>query len=52
MVDISKEKCERNAIEAILDNDRTLWLNKNHIEEGLDHKNSRETILTYLSNHR
>ena len=39
MVDISKETCKRNAIETILDNDRTLCLNKNHIEEGLDHKN-------------
>ena len=28
---------ERNGIEATVDNDRILYLNLKHIEEGLDH---------------
>ena len=39
MVNISREKYERNGIETIVDNDGILWLNEKHIEEGLDHKN-------------
>ena len=38
MVNISREMSERNAIEAIVDNDGILRLNEKHIEEGLDHK--------------
>ena len=29
---------ERNDIETIADNDRILWLNEKHVEEGLDLK--------------
>ena len=35
---------ERNGIEATVDNDRILYLNLKHIEEGLDHKNLRNKI--------
>ena len=44
MVDISRKTYERNGIETV-DNDGILWLNKKHIEEGLDHKNLREIII-------
>ena len=39
MVDISKEACENNDIEVIVDGIGTLWLNEKHIEEKLGHKN-------------
>ena len=52
MVDISRKTYERNGIETIVDNDRILWLNGKHIQEGLDHKNLREVTATYNSNHR
>ena len=39
MVDISKETCENNDIEVIVDGIGTLWLNEKHIEEKLGHKN-------------
>ena len=29
-----------------------LWLNENHLEEGLDDTNLRGTTSKYLSNHR
>ena len=37
MVDISRKTYERNGVETI-DSDGILWLNKKHIEKGLDHK--------------
>ena len=52
MVDISRKTYERNGIETIVDNDRILWLNGKHIQEGLDHKNLREVTTKYNSNHR
>ena len=52
MFDISRETYERNGIETIADNDRILWLNEKHIEEGLDHENLREITIKYSSNHR
>ena len=52
MVDISRKTYERNGIEAIVDNDRILWLNDKHIEEGLDHKNLQEITIKYHSDHR
>ena len=52
MVDISRKMYERNGTETIVDNDGTLWLNKKHIEEGLDHNNLREITTKYNSNHR
>ena len=52
MVDISRNTYERNGIETIIDNDRILWLNEKHIEEGLDHKHLREITRKYNSNHR
>ena len=52
MVDISRKKYERNGIETIIDNDGTLWLNENHIEEGLDNENLQEIIIRYHSGHR
>ena len=36
MVDISKEKYENIGVETIVGNDKILWLNEKHIEEGLD----------------
>ena len=39
MINIEKETYENNYIEAILDGTSTLWLNENHIEEKLGHKN-------------
>ena len=39
MVDISKETCENNDIEVVVDGIGTLWLNEKHIEEKLGHKN-------------
>ena len=52
MLDISRETHERNGIEMIVDNDRILWLNEKHIEQGLDHKHLREITIKYHSNHR
>ena len=48
MIDISRERYERNGMEKIVDTDNILWLNEKYIEEGLDHKNLRETALKYL----
>ena len=39
MVDKSRETYERNGVETIVDSDGILWLNKKHIEEGLNHEN-------------
>ena len=52
MVNISRELSERNAIEAILDNDGILQLNEKHIEEGLDHKHLWEIAIKNHSDHR
>ena len=35
---IAKETHEENGVEVIVDDSDNLWLNKKHIEEGLDHK--------------
>ena len=50
MVHINRGTNERNGIETIVDNDGILWLNDKHIEERLDHKKLRATILKYISN--
>ena len=47
MVDRSRKTYERNGIEAIVDNDGILWLNKKHIEEQLDHEHLRIITLKY-----
>ena len=52
MVDIRKNTYKRNGIETTADNNKTLWLNEEHIEEGLDLKNLREITTKYNSNHR
>ena len=39
MVNINKETYEDDDIEAIIDGNKTLWLNDKHIEEKLGHKN-------------
>ena len=52
MVEISKEKHERNVIETIVDKDRILWLDEEHKEEVLDHKNLRETTIKDHSDDR
>ena len=52
MVNISRKTYKRNSIETIVDNNRILWLNEKHIEEGLDHKNLREITIKHHSNHR
>ena len=52
MVDISRETYERNDIKAIIDMmEWNMWLNKKHIEEGLDHKNLTEFPMKYHSDH-
>ena len=45
--DIWKKKGRNNNY-----NDGILWLNKKHIEEGLDYKNVREITIKYYSDHR
>ena len=52
MPNISEKMYEKIEIETILDNDGILWLNKKHIEEGLDCKNLREIKTKYHSDHR
>ena len=52
MVDISSKKNERNGIEIIVDNNELLWLNKKHIEEGLDHRDLIEIRANYHFSHR
>ena len=47
MVDISRKTYERNGIEAIVDNDGILWLNKKHIKEQLDHEHMWTIPLKY-----
>ena len=47
MVDRSRKTYERNGIEAVVDNDGILWLNKKHIEEQLDHEHLRIITLKY-----
>ena len=47
MVDISRETYERNGIEAIVDNDGILRLNKKHIKEQFDHEHMRIIRLKY-----
>ena len=48
MIDISRERYERNGMEKIVDNGKILRLNEKYIDEGLDHKNLRATALKYL----
>ena len=45
MVGISRKKYEKNDAKAVIDNDGILWLNEKHIEEGSDHKKSREIAI-------
>ena len=55
MVNISRKNYERNDIVTIVDNDRILWLNEKHIEEGSNHENLQDIIRKYHSddkNHR
>ena len=43
---------KKNDIEKIVDNDRILWLNEKHIEEGLYHKHLQGFTIKYDSDHR
>ena len=52
MVDISRETCGRNGLEAIKDNDRILWLNEKDREEGLNHEYLRVITINHHSDHR
>ena len=52
MVDISRETCRRNGLETIKDNDRILWFNEKHREEGLDYKHSRDITINHHSGHK
>ena len=45
MADVSRETYVKNEIETIIDNGWILWLNKNHIEQGL------KFVLNYIKNH-
>ena len=47
MVDISRKTYGRNVIETIVDNDRILWSNEKHIDEGLDHKILQQITTKY-----
>ena len=42
---------EKNGVEVVEKNGK-LWLNKKHIEEGLDHANLRVITSKYLSKYR
>ena len=52
MVDISRKTYGRNVIETIVDNDRILWSNEKHIDEGLDHKILQQITTKYHPDHR
>ena len=52
MVDISRKTYERNGLETIVDSNGVLWLNEEHIGEGLDHKKLQEIITNYHSDKR
>ena len=52
IVYISSEKFEENGVETVVDNDGIFWLNENHIEQGLDHKNLLIATVEYLSHHK
>ena len=47
MVNLSRETCERNGIETIVDNDGILPLNKKNIDGQLGHKNLQEITIKY-----
>ena len=47
----AEKKYERNGVETIVDNDGTLWLNKEHIEVGLDHKMLQVATVKFLSDY-
>ena len=49
---ITKETYENNGIEAIVDKNRTLWLNKNNIGDGLKHTNLPVITRKYHSDYR
>ena len=49
---ISSKISKTNGVETIADSDGVLWLNKKHVEEGLDHINLQKTTLKYLLDHR
>ena len=51
-VDFCRKKYERNGLLTIADRNGILWLNRKHVEEGLDHKNLRVTTVKYLSDYR
>ena len=47
MVNLSRETCERNSIETIVDNDGILPLNEENIDGQLGHKNLQEITIKY-----
>ena len=47
MVNLSRETCERNGIETIVDNDGILPLNEKNIDGQLGHKNLQEITIKY-----
>ena len=52
MVNIDKETFENRRIESIIDGNGTLWLNENHIEEQLGHKNLAAITNKYDQMHK
>ena len=52
IVYISRETFEENSVKTVVDNDGIMWLNENHIEQGLDHKKLLMTSVEYLSHHK
>ena len=52
MIDISRKAYEKNGVETITDSDGILWLNKKHVEEGLDYTKMRVTTVKYPSGYR
>ena len=47
MINLSRETCERNGIETIVDNDGILPLNEKNIDGQLGHKNLQEITIKY-----
>ena len=52
MVDVIRERYGKNRVETIADNERILWFNEKHIEEGLDYKHLQTTTGKYFVDHR
>ena len=51
MIVIIRETYEINGAETIADDDKMLWLNEKHTEEGVTHKNLTFITRRYFSNY-